>query len=46
MNENVQWYLLKEPMQASKEQIAQMRKYYVNNYRPIQELNNRTIETH
>lgn len=43
-SENVQWYLLKQPVQASKEQIEAFRKYYVDNERPVQELNNRTIE--
>lgn len=45
-NENVNWYLLKTPITASKEQIADMRHYYVNNFRPIQELNNRVIDEH
>ena len=43
-SENVQWYLLKEPVQASKEQIEAFRKYYVDNERPVQELNDRAIE--
>jgi len=43
-SENVQWYLLKEPVQASKEQIEAFRKYYVDNERPVQELYDRTIE--
>ena len=43
-SENVQWYLLKEPAEASKEQIETFRKYYVDNERPVQELNDRTIE--
>ncbi len=43
-SENVQWYLLKQPAQASKEQIEAFRKYYVDNERPIQELHHRTIE--
>ena len=43
-SENVQWYLLKQPTQASKDQIEAFRKYYVDNERPIQELHNRTIE--
>jgi len=43
-SENVQWYLLKQPAQASRSQIEAFRKYYANNERPIQELNDRTIE--
>jgi len=45
-SENVNWYILKAPLEASPQQITQMQKYYVNNYRPIQELNNRIIEMH
>jgi len=45
-SENVQWYILKKPEEASKEQIEAMRKYHVNNFRPIQELNNRVIDAH
>ncbi len=44
-SENVQWYVLKEPASASKEQIAAFRKYYVANYRPVQPLNGRVIES-
>ena len=44
--ENVQWYLLKTPAEASKEQIAAFRKYYVDNERPVQELYDRTVESH
>ncbi len=43
-SENVQWFLLKNPAQASKEQIAAFRKYYVDNERPVQELNDRVIK--
>jgi len=43
-SENVQWYLLKQPAQASKDQIEAFRKYYVDNERPVQELYDRTIE--
>ena len=45
-SENVNWYILKQPMQASKAQIEALRKYYTNNYRPIQELYNRKIDMH
>ncbi|MGB5965476.1 MAG: carbonic anhydrase family protein [Sulfurimonadaceae bacterium] len=44
-SENVQWYLLKEPVKASKEQIEAFRKYYVDNERPVQELHDRVIES-
>ena len=43
-SENVQWYLLKQPVTASKNQIEAFRHYYVDNERPIQELHNRKIE--
>ncbi|SFZ97990.1 Carbonic anhydrase [hydrothermal vent metagenome] len=43
-SENVQWYLLKKPVEASKDQISSFRKYYVDNERPIQELHDRQIE--
>jgi carbonic anhydrase len=43
-SENVQWYLLKQPAQASKNQIEAFRKYYVDNERPVQELHDRKIE--
>lgn len=45
-SENVEWYILKRPLEASKEQIAKMRIYYVNNFRPVQELHNRVIDEH
>ncbi len=44
-SENVQWYLLKEPVKASKDQIDAFRKYYVDNERPVQELYDREIES-
>ena len=44
-SENVQWYLLKKPVQASKDQIDAFRKYYVDNERPVQELHDRHIES-
>ncbi len=43
-SEHVEWYLLKEPQSASKEQIAAFRKYYDHNFRPTQPLNNRKVE--
>ncbi len=44
-SENVQWYLLKTPTTASKDQIEAFRKYYVDNERPVQELYDREIES-
>lgn len=44
-SENVQWYLLKAPVTASKDQINAFRKYYVDNERPVQELYDRHIES-
>jgi len=44
-SENVQWYLLKMPAKASKDQIEAFRKYYVDNERPVQEIHNRSIES-
>ena len=43
-SENVQWYLLKQPATASKNQIEAFRHYYVDNERPVQELRDRKIE--
>ncbi|QSZ42787.1 carbonate dehydratase [Sulfurimonas aquatica] len=43
-SENVQWYLLKKPITASKEQIEHFRKFYVDNERPVQELHDRKVE--
>ena len=44
-SENVQWYLLKNPITASKEQIEHFRKFYVDNERPVQELHDRVVES-
>lgn len=44
-SENVHWYLLKQPVKASKSQIEAFRKYYLDNERPVQEVNDRTIES-
>ncbi len=43
-SEGVQWFVLKNPSSASKEQIAAFRKYYHENDRPVQELNDRVIK--
>lgn len=44
-SENVQWYLLKTPQTAEKDQIEHFRKYYVDNERPVQELHDRKVES-
>lgn len=44
-SENVQWFLLKTPSTASKDQINAFRKYYVDNERTVQDLYNREIES-
>jgi len=43
-SENVQWYLLKTPKTASKQQIEHFREFYVDNERPVQELHDRRVE--
>ncbi|APF17793.1 carbonic anhydrase [Caldithrix abyssi DSM 13497] len=42
--EVVSWYVLKNPVEASKKQIEAFSKILNNNYRPVQPLNNRKIE--
>ena len=42
--EQVQWYVLKDTVNVSQEQLAQLRKYYTNNERPVQALNGRKVE--
>lgn len=42
--EGVRWQVLKEPIEASKGQIAAFRKLYPMNARPVQPVNGRTIE--
>lgn len=44
-SENVKWYVMKEVQSATKAQIEAMRKFYANNYRPVQPLNGRKIES-
>ena len=44
-SENVKWYVMKEVQSATKEQIEAMRKYYAKNYRPVQPLNGRVVES-
>ncbi len=43
-SENVEWFLMRTPVEASKDQIAALRKYYNHNYRPTQPLNGRAVE--
>jgi len=42
--ENVQWYIMKQPNTASKEQIEEMQSFYIGNERPVQALHDRVIE--
>jgi len=42
--EVVNWYILKNPIEASKEQIEKFSKILHDNYRPIQALNGREIK--
>jgi len=44
-SENVKWYVMKEIQSASKEQITALRKFYDHNYRPVQPLNGRVVES-
>jgi carbonic anhydrase len=41
--ENVKWYVMKTPIEASPAQIEAFSEYYPNNARPIQPTNGRTI---
>lgn len=42
-SEVVNWYVLKSPVKASKEQIAQFSKILHDNYRPVMPLNDRKV---
>lgn len=42
--EGVEWFILKEPFELSKQQLAAYTKNYPQNNRPIQQLNNREIK--
>lgn len=44
-SEQVQWFVLQEPIEFSKEQIKAFEKAYLNNFRPVQPLNERTLYT-
>lgn len=43
LTESVEWYILKEPIEISKEQIAEFNKLYLGNNRKVQDLNNRKV---
>ncbi|WP_455209835.1 carbonic anhydrase [Kaarinaea lacus] len=42
-SEGVNWFVIKQPQQASAEQIARFSKIIGNNARPVQDLNNRFV---
>jgi carbonic anhydrase len=44
-SEVVNWYLLKQPVQASKEQLTAFAEILDNNYRPVMALNDRTVHS-
>ncbi|MEG2938380.1 MAG: carbonic anhydrase family protein, partial [Vagococcus sp.] len=44
--ENVEWYVLKNPVQVSKEQIKKFQEFYDHNNREIQPLNDRVVLEH
>lgn len=43
-SEEVQWHVLKEPVEMSKEQLAAFKKLYPMNARPVQPLNGRSLQ--
>lgn len=43
-SEGVQWYVLKKPVTASKDQIKTMRDHYAHNFRPVQPIYDRKLE--
>ncbi len=46
LTENVEWYIMKNTVTASKEQITQFKKLYRHNNRKIQALNGRSVLLH
>ena len=44
-SEKVEWFVLQEPIEFSKGQIAAFEKAYMNNNRPVNPLNSRTLYT-
>lgn len=43
-SEDVGWYVLKQPIEASKEQIGKLRALFGDNARPVQPLNGRVVQ--
>ena len=43
-SEGVSWYVLKQPIEASKEQVAKLHSLFGNNARPVQRLNARALK--
>ncbi len=43
-SEEVQWHVLKDPVEMSKEQLAAFKKLYPMNARPVQPLNGRSLQ--
>lgn len=46
LTENVEWYILKNPVQVSKNQINKFQEFYKHNNRNVQSLNDRAILEH
>ena len=46
LTENVEWYLMKAPLEVSQAQLAAFKKLYAHNNREIQPLNDRKILSH
>lgn len=44
-SENVKWYVMKDIQSVTKQQVESMRKFYAKNYRPVQPLNGRIVES-
>ena len=43
-SESVTWYVLKQPVSVSKEEVARFSKLYRDNARPVQALNDRVVK--
>ncbi|EUJ43451.1 carbonic anhydrase [Listeria riparia] len=46
LSENVEWYVMANPVEVSKEQIAEFNKYYDGNNRKVQPLHDRPVLKH
>ncbi|EUJ16880.1 eukaryotic-type carbonic anhydrase family protein [Listeria aquatica FSL S10-1188] len=46
LSENVEWYVMKNPVEVSKAQIETFNKYYDSNNRKVQKLNGRSVLEH